>query len=292
MKILIIGRNGQLGRELHRTCQTLGTIVSVDFPEIDLSKTTELRSYIQMVKPNIIINAAAYTNVDKAESEPEMAYEVNAIAPLIMAEEIRKFNGALVHYSTDYVFDGNKNTPYVETDLTNPINVYGTTKLEGEKLVQSVNGISLIFRTSWMFSLTSSSFVTKVLRWAREQEKLKIVDDQISNPTSASMLAEITAQVISQGKTDMIAYLKEIQGMYHLAGSGYCSRYEWARTIIDLDPMKAEQLCHELVPVTTQEFPTPAKRPLRSSLDCNKFFETFGLSLPLWYESLRILMQA
>ena len=290
MRILLIGKNGQLGWELQRTCATLGEVIPVDFPEIDLSKTGDLRNQIRAIKPNLIINAAAYTNVDKAESEPELAHLVNAIAPTVMAEEIQKLKGALIHYSTDYVFDGNKGTPYIETDLPNPINVYGATKWEGEKMVQATGGAFLIFRTSWVYSLRQGGFVTKVLQWARQQEVLRIVDDQVGSPTWARMLAEATSQVIAQGRSDPIGYLAEKQGLYHLAGAGSCSRFEWAKAILELDPNKEEQVVKEFLPAKNQDYPTLARRPRYSSLECNKFLNFSRIKMLEWMQTIAIAM--
>jgi dTDP-4-dehydrorhamnose reductase len=269
-KILLIGKNGQVGWELQRTCCTLGEVVALDYPEIDLANVSGIRSLIADVKPSILINAAAYTNVDKAESEPEVARAVNAIAPGVMAEEAKKLGAVFIHYSTDFVFDGAKGSPYVETDTPNPLNVYGASKLEGEQLVQAAGGAYLIFRTSWVYSMRQGGFVTKVLQWARQQEILRIVDDQIGSPTWARMLAEATSQVIAQGRGDPFGYIGEKAGLYHLAGGGSCSRYEWARAILELDPKKEEQIVKHLLPAKSSEFPTPAKRPMNTGLDCGK----------------------
>jgi dTDP-4-dehydrorhamnose reductase len=267
-RIMLIGKNGQLGWELQRTLATLGEVISYDYPEIDLSKPENLRNIIRNAAPQIIVNAAAYTNVDKAESETELAQRVNAIAPGVMAEEARRLNAAIIHYSTDYVFDGKKGSSYVETDAPDPLNTYGKTKLEGELAVKAAGEAYLIFRTSWVFSLRQGGFVTKVLQWARQQTTLRIVDDQIGSPTWSRMLAEATAQVIAQGRNDPVEYLREKAGLYHLAGAGTASRYEWARAILELDPHREEQVMKELLPAKTSEFPTPAVRPMNTGLDC------------------------
>ncbi|MCX6055312.1 MAG: dTDP-4-dehydrorhamnose reductase [Chloroflexi bacterium] len=290
MKILLFGKNGQLGWELQRSCMTLGEVTAVDYPEVDLSHLDELRVLIRAEKPNLILNAAAYTNVDKAESEPELARKVNALAPAVMAEEVKKLNGAFIHYSTDYVFDGTKGSPYDETDHPNPINVYGATKLEGEQLVQGVGGSSLVFRTSWVYSLRQGGFVNKVLQWAREQEALRIVDDQIGSPTWARMLAEATAQVIIQGHNEPTGYIRERSGLYHLAGVGSCSRFEWARAILEFDPNKEEQVVKEMLRAKSNEFLTPARRPLFTGLTCAHFMESFSLHLPHWTRNIEIAM--
>jgi dTDP-4-dehydrorhamnose reductase len=289
-RILLIGRNGQLGWELQRTLATLGEVVALDFPDIDLGNPAGLRELIRGISPNLIVNAAAYTNVDKAESEPELARKINAIAPGVMAEESKRLGAAFVHYSTDYVFDGTKGSAYTERDVPNPLNVYGKTKLEGEQLVQAAGGAYLIFRTSWVYSLRQGGFVTKVLQWARQQETLRIVDDQIGSPTWARMLAEATAQVVAQGRSESVDYLREKAGLYHLAGGGSASRYEWAKAILELDPRGDEQVVKEILPAKTSDFPTLAVRPEFSSLDCSFFKQVFGLNVSCWKEQLSFLL--
>jgi dTDP-4-dehydrorhamnose reductase len=276
-KILQIGTKGQLGWELLRTCAPLGEVVALDYPDVDLSDSAGLRELVRNVKPDIIINAAAYTNVDKAESEPELARAINATGPGILAEEAKKINAVLVHYSTDYVFDGTKGSPYVETDQPNPLNVYGQTKLEGEQAIAASGCVNLILRTSWVYSMRQGGFVTKVLQWARTQEVMRVVDDQISSPTSARLLAEITALVLAQGRDDVSGYLSEKGGLYHCAGGSSCSRYEWAKAILELDPRKEEQVVKELLPAKSSEFSVPANRPMVSVLDCSSLEGKFNL---------------
>ena len=290
-RILLIGKNGQLGWELQRTLATLGEVVSLDFPAVDLGSPESLRELIHGISPSLIVNAAAYTNVDKAESEPDLARRINAIAPGVMAEEAKRIGAAFIHYSTDYVFDGTKGSAYVETDVPNPLNVYGRTKLEGEQLVQAVGGAYLIFRTSWVYSLRQGGFVTKVLQWARQQEILRIVDDQIGSPTWARMLAEATAQVIAQGRGELVDYLLGTTGLYHLAGGGSASRYEWAKAILELDPRKEEQVLKEILPAKTSEFPTLAERPLQSELLIDRFKIIFRMPLHNWNKYLKLLLE-
>ena len=289
-KILQIGTNGQVGWELLRTCSPLGELIGLDYPAVDLSDSAGLRELVRNTKPDIIINAAAYTNVDKAEIEPELARAINAIGPGVLAEEAKKINAVIVHYSTDYVFDGTKGSPYLETDVTNPLNVYGKTKLEGEQAVQTVGGAYLVLRTSWVYSMRQGGFVSKVLQWSRQQEVLRVVDDQISSPTWARMLAAATALALAQGRDDPAGYISEKAGLYHIAGSGACSRYEWAKAILELDPKKSEHKVQQLLPAKSSQFPTPAERPLVSVLDCGKFAQVFGLRLPAWRESLQLAM--
>jgi dTDP-4-dehydrorhamnose reductase len=286
-RILLIGKNGQLGWELHRTLATLGELIAVDYPEIDLGQPETGRDLIRRIQPQVIVNAAAYTAVDQAETEQELARKINAIAPGILAEEALRLNALFIHYSTDYVFDGTKGTPYTESDVPNPLNFYGLSKLEGEQNVENIGGAYLIFRTSWVYSLRQQSgFVNKVLQWARQQETLHLVNDQISNPTWARMLAEVTAQVLAQGSDTC----SERKGLYHLAGSGFTSRFEWAKSILALDPNHGEQTVKELLPASTSEFPTSARRPLFSALDCGNFSDVFELKLPDWKQALEMAM--
>lgn len=290
-KILQIGTKGQVGWELLRTCAPLGEVVALDYPDVDLSDSASLRELVIKISPDIIINAAAYTNVDKAESEPELARAINATGPGVLAEEAKKINAVLVHYSTDYVFDGTKGSPYVETDTPNPLSVYGHTKLEGERAVAASGCVNLVLRTSWVYSMRQGGFVTKVLQWAREQEVMRVVDDQISGPTSARMLAEITALILAQGRDDVFGYLSEKSGLYHCAGNGSCSRYEWAKAILEFDPNKEEQKVKQLERARSSDFPVPAERPLVSVLNCDKIEKTFGLCLLPWQEGLKLTIR-
>jgi dTDP-4-dehydrorhamnose reductase len=287
MKLLLLGNTGQLGWELQRTLQPLGVVVALDYPEINMADASNIRKTLQEHRPDVIINATAYTAVDKAESEPELAEAINATGPGVLAEEARKLKAVLVHYSTDYVFDGKKGAPYIETDLPNPLNVYGLSKLHGEQAIQQVGGAYLILRTSWVYSLRQGGFVNKVLEWARRQEPLRMVTDQVSNPTWCRMLAEITAQVLARGED----YACESAGLYHLAGSGFASRFEWAKLILELDPKKSEQRVREILPALTSDFPTPAQRPLFSALDCSRFLAAFGLKLPHWKSAMQLALK-
>lgn len=290
MKILLLGNTGQVGWELNRTLLTLGELVALDYPHIDMADPDSIRSVVRETKPNLIVNATAYTDVDKAESEPGLAMAINGTGPGILAQEAKKMGAGLIHYSTDYVFDGTKGSPYTEEDQPNPINVYGETKLAGEKAVQAVGGTYLIFRTSWVYSLRRPCFVTKVLEWARTQEVLRIVDDQISSPTWARTLAEATAQVIAQGRTDPLGFLAEKSGLYHLTDRGSCSRYEWANEILKLDPFPGEQEVRETQSAKTSYFPTPAVRPLISVLGSGNLTDHFDLHLLDWKKSFSIAM--
>jgi dTDP-4-dehydrorhamnose reductase len=292
MRILLFGKNGQLGWELCRTLAPLGEVIAYDFPEVDLSEGDSLTRIVRRLRPEVIVNAAAYTAVDRAESEVERAFAVNARAPGLMAEEAQALGAALVHYSTDYVFDGGKGSPYVETDTPNPLGVYGRSKLEGERAVEQACQACLTLRTSWVYSLRGDSFVAKVLQWSRQQPTLRVVDDQIGCPTWAHTLADATARLLAMGGKDISGWLRERGGLYHLAGDGFASRFEWAQAILRYDPHREGQVTRQVLPARTADFPTPAQRPLFSALDCTKFGDAFGFRLPAWEEALRLAMRA
>lgn len=290
MKILLLGKNGQLGWELNRSLQPLGEMIALDYPEVNLADAKSIRETVKQVQPNVIYNATAYTAVDKAESEPELAEAINGAGPGILAEEARKINAVLIHYSTDYVFDGIKGSPYTETDAPNPINVYGATKLHGEQTIQQAGGIYLIFRTSWVYSLRQGGFVMKALEWAHTQKTLRIVADQIGSPTWARILAETTALLLARAGDNFLSSLAEHKGLYHLAGDGYASRLEWTKAILKLDRKRDEQIVEKILPALTSDFPTAAQRPLFSALDCSKFEQTFNLRLPPWQTALELAL--
>ena len=292
MRIILLGNTGQLGWELERSLAPLGDVIALDYPAINLANAENTRQVIRQLKPGLLINATAYTAVDRAEAEPELASAVNASGPACLSEEALRSGAAFIHFSTDYVFDGLKGSAYLEMDTPNPLGVYGRSKLAGEQAIQKTGGAYLILRTSWVYSLRHDSFVSKVLGWARQQPHLKLVTDQVSGPTWARMLAEITAQLIALGGMNPVAWLFERRGLYHLAGSGYCSRLEWGREILRLDPHKDEQVVHEVLPALTADFPTAARRPLFSALNNDHFTQVFGLRLPDWQSALRLSMQA
>jgi len=290
VNILLLGNTGQLGWELQRTLAPLGQVAALDYPEVNLVDAAGLRQIVRRLHPQVIVNATAFTAVDRAESETELAMAVNSRGPGILAEEAAALGAALLHFSTDYVFDGAKGSAYIETDIPNPLNVYGRSKWAGEQAVQQVGGAYLILRTSWVYSLRRDSFVTKVLKWARQQRTLRLVTDQVSNPTWARMLAEVTAQMLAMGGRDVVPWLTERRGLYHLAGDGYASRMEWAQAILRCDPHRDEQVIGDILPGQTDDFPSPACRPLFSALNCDHFFEVFGLRLPPWEIALRLAM--
>ena len=290
MNIVLFGKNGQLGWEFQRSLPLLGNVVALDRGDLDLCDLAAIQKVLREVRPSLIVNASAYTDVDGAETKPDLARTINALAPGAMAETTRELGAVLVHYSTDYVFDGRAKTPYTEMDPTDPLNTYGKSKLEGEEHIQQAAGAYLILRTSWVYSLRGNSFVNKVLAWARKNSTLRIVDDQISGPTWARTLAEITVLALAQNQANRYESIRERSGVYHLAGSGFVSRYEWAKQIVANDPRRAEQTVQAVEPVRSAEFPTPAIRPLFSALDCSHFQETFGLQLPPWDSTLQLAM--
>jgi dTDP-4-dehydrorhamnose reductase len=285
LKIVLFGKYGQLGWELCRTLAPLGELTAIDRDELDLQDAAALENFLRAEQPQVIVNASAYTAVDRAEQEQELAFQINERAPRVMADVARSLRAGMIHFSTDYVFDGRLGRPYFESDSTNPINVYGRSKLAGEQAIQQVGESYLIFRTAWVYSLRGDSFVTKILEWSHQKSELRVVDDQVSNPTWARMLAETTALLLARAGTDVPAYLAEKRGLYHLAGSGFTSRLEWAKRILEADPNRSRQLVQSIQPARTDEFPTPAVRPLFSALDGSRFENTFNLRLPPWEQT-------
>jgi len=290
MKTLLFGKNGQLGWEFQRILPILGEVISMDREDLDICDLRAIQKTIDELKPDLIINASAYTDVDLSEKENELAMKINALAPGIMAEMSRKLEAVFVHYSTDYVFDGRKGSTYKESDPTHPLNVYGKSKLAGEENIKQAGEAYLILRTSWVYSLRGNSFVNKVLKWSRQNKNLKVVNDQISSPTWARTLAEVTGFVLAQHKKDLYEAICERGGIYHLTGGGFTSRYEWAKQILANDPARSEQIVQAIEPASSEEFPTPAVRPLFSALDCALFEEKFGLRLPDWRDTLQLAM--
>jgi dTDP-4-dehydrorhamnose reductase len=290
MKIILLGKYGQLGWELQRTTAALGELVAVDFPEIDLSEPKPVLSMIMDLKPDLVINATAYTDVDKAEEQIDLANRINGIAPGLIAGACRKCETAFIHYSTDYVFDGQKGSAYLESDQPGPINIYGKSKLMGENQVIEAGGACLILRTSWVYSLRKGGFVNKVLEWSRKQPVMRIVDDQTGSPTWARLLAEITALMIAGLKEKPYQALQSYAGIYHLAGDGCASRYKWAQAILELSPGQEERLTERIDPAKSNEFTTAASRPVNSGLDSSHFYSTFNLRLPPWQDALKLAL--
>ena len=284
MKILLIGKYGQVAWELQRTLSPIGDVVAVGRSDVNLADVAAVRKLVGEIRPAVVVNAAACTAVDKAETETEHCHQINATLPGVLAEEAKKVDALFVHYSTDYVFDGTKTSPYVENDPTNPLGVYGASKLAGEEAVRAVGVDYLLFRLCWVYGARGQNFMLTMLRLAREREKLRVVRDQVGCPTWSRMIAEVTAQAVRQvlASHDRAIY----SGIYDLAASGHTNWHGFASRIVELMP-EAERKCREIEAITTAEYPTPAKRPAYSVLNCDKLAKTFGLRLPDWEFSLR-----
>jgi len=284
MRMLLTGVGGQVGWELRRTLAPLGELIAVDRRALDLADAAALARAVREARPHLVVNAAAHTAVDRAESEPELANAVNATAPGVLAEECRHLGAALVHYSTDYVFGGDKAGPYTEDDAPAPINVYGASKLRGERAIQAAGARHLILRTSWVYGLRGANFLLTMRRLARERPELRVVDDQTGAPTWCRMIAEATAQLVARGLGTRggAGLFAEASGVYHLAAGGATTWYGFAREIF-----AGSEGGPPIVPITTAQHPTPARRPANSRLDCAKLERAFGVRLPAWNESLR-----
>jgi len=285
-RIMLTGKNGQIGWELQRALAPLGEVVALDRRLLDLADPAQIRERVREIKPGLIVNAAAYTAVDRAEAEPEPAMAVNGIAPGILAEEAKRIGAAMVHYSTDYVFDGAKTTPYTEEDAPNPLNVYGRSKLAGEQAVQAVGVPHLILRTSWVCGMRGKNFLLTILRLARERAELKIVDDQIGTPTWSRAIAEATARILSADTLPVT----DASGIYHLTASGNTTWYGFAKAILALDPNPSEHVCKHIKPIPTSVYPTPARRPAYSVLLNSKLKAAFGVVLPGWEQGLKLAL--
>jgi len=291
MKILLFGKNGQLGWELNRSLQAFGDIVALDVDEADFSEPENLRQVVQQVKPDVICNAVAYTAVDKAETEEALAMNINGIAPGVLAEEALKLGALLLHYSTDYVFDGRKTSPYVETDTPNPLNAYGRTKLAGEIAVQSSNCNYLILRTSWVYASRAQNFLLTMLKLAQEREMLSIVSDQVGSPTSARLISDTTVLCLQQAIKERHAGIFS-SDLYHLTNSGHTSWFGFTEEIVGQasSQLGVKLALKELKAIPTSEYPTPAIRPMNSQLDLAKLESVFTVKMPDWKKSLSICM--
>ncbi|NOT21852.1 MAG: dTDP-4-dehydrorhamnose reductase [Nitrospiraceae bacterium] len=292
MKILLLGKNGQVGFELQRALAPLGEVCAVDQPECDLAEASAIRELVRSFKPDLIVNPAAYTAVDKAESNQEMAHALNAVAPGVLGEEAAKLGAWVMHYSTDYVFDGIKPGAYTEDDPTNPQNVYGRTKRAGEIALQQSGARHLIFRTSWVVGAHGSNFAKTILRLAAEREDLTVVADQYGAPTSAALLADVTAQLVWQRQRaggESFGF-----GLYHLVAGGETNWCDYAKFVLS-EALAAGQplklLPDSIRAITSSEYPTPAKRPANSRMDTSKLRSTFGLELPDWKIGVRHILQ-
>jgi dTDP-4-dehydrorhamnose reductase len=300
-KILLTGKNGQLGDDLQHILPRLGDVVATDRRQLDLSRPDEIRKLIRDVHPSLIVNAAAYTAVDQAEKDESLARAINSEAPAIMAEEAKKIGAAIVHYSTDYVFDGGKNFPYDENDPPNPISVYGRTKLAGEQAVRDLGVDHLIFRTAWVYSTRGKNFLLTILRLATQREELRIVSDQVGAPTWSREIAGATVEALEQicDRTDETAKWSERSGTYHMTASGESNWYEFTQAILQeaaQSPQSTawfqaatngkELITRRVIPITTAEYPTPARRPAYSVLSNSKLNRVFGIQSPDWRQQL------
>jgi dTDP-4-dehydrorhamnose reductase len=274
--ILVTGASGQIGFDVARLLEPHGEVIAADRATLDLADADAIVAAVRGAKPRLIVNAGAYTAVDRAESEPELARAVNARAPGILAEEAKRVGALLVHYSTDYVFDGKRTTPYPEDAPTAPLNIYGQTKLEGEHAVAAAGRHALVFRTSWVYALRGRNFLLTVRRLAAERDEISIVADQLGVPNWSRSLAEATVRVVAAG----LAGAAERAGLYHLSASGSASWYEFAQAIVGDAPHP------RVVPITTAEYPTPARRPAYGVLATQRFEATFGFGLDDWRETL------
>jgi dTDP-4-dehydrorhamnose reductase len=274
--ILVTGSNGQLGFELAPLLAQSADVVAADRAKLDLADADAVVAAVRGAKPDLIINAGAYTAVDRAEKEEPLAAAVNARAPGILAEEAKRLGAVLIHYSTDYVFDGTRTTPYREDAPTSPLNVYGATKLEGERAIAAVGGYALVFRTSWVYGLRGRNFLLTMRKLAAERDELRIVSDQLGVPNWCRALAEATARVVTLG----IAALSDRAGLYHLSATGEASWYDFARAIV------GDVATPRIVPIATADYPLPARRPAYGVLDTSRFEATFAFALADWRETL------
>ncbi|AIY40050.1 dTDP-4-dehydrorhamnose reductase [Collimonas arenae] len=289
MKILVTGKTGQVGYELERSLQGLGEVIALDRNQMDLSNLTQVRDVIREIKPNLIVNPAAYTAVDKAETEPELAMLVNGEAPGVMAEEAKKLGAAIIHYSTDYVFDGTKISPYTENDPTCPINEYGRSKLAGELAIKASGVPHLILRTSWVYGTRGKNFLLTVLRLALDRSELRIVGDQHGAPTWCRTIADTTAHIVAQmmSTQDAHAWWQEKGGLYHLTAQGHTTWAGFTEAILANTTLPKKPV---VTAITTQEYPLPAKRPNNSVISCEKLTSVF-CGLPAWERALKLCQE-
>ena len=287
-KILLIGKGGQIGGELSSLLQPFGELIIYGKQDLDLTQEDRIREKLRDVQPHVIVNAAAYTAVDKAEEEPDLALAVNGTAPAILAEEAKKLGAALVHYSTDYVFDGEKPGPYTEEDSPSPLGVYGRTKLAGDEAIQSTGLPHLIFRTAWVYGLKGGNFLLTIQRLAKERDELKIVDDQIGSPTWSRTIAQTTAnvltQVLPQSSPGDLSRFEQASGLYNLVCGGQTSWFGFAQAILEASSSSQDT---KLTSISTSEYPTPAKRPQNSVLSTERLRSAFGITPPAWDVTLR-----
>ncbi|QIL70237.1 dTDP-4-dehydrorhamnose reductase [Diaphorobacter sp. HDW4B] len=291
-KILLLGKGGQVGWELQRSLSVLGQVTALDFDSTehcgDFSNPEGVAATVRALAPDVIVNAAAHTAVDKAESEPDFARKLNATTPGLIAQEAAKLKALLVHYSTDYVFDGSGDKPWAETDATGPLSVYGSTKLEGEELIRASGAKHIILRTSWVYAARGGNFAKTMLRLAQERDRLTVINDQFGAPTGADLLADVTAHAIRH-----LANKPEDGGLYHCVAGGVTTWFDYAKFVIEQAQKIKPELqikATDIAPVPTSAFPTPAKRPNNSRLNTAKLQSTFGLTLPHWQHGVQRML--
>lgn len=298
--ILLIGATGQIGWELARVASLSGLVVAPPHAALDLTDPDRIRRQVRALEPKLIVNAAAYTAVDRAEQEPDLAAAINAEAPALLAEEAKRLGIGLVHFSTDFVFDGEppdasgEIRPYRESDIPNPINVYGRTKLAGERAIQEIAPAYLILRTSWIYAARGTNFLRTIRGLAHEREELRVVSDQIGSPTWAGWVAGATAGILSQcWRPEDVGRMAEVSGVYHLAAAGQTSWHGFATTIVSRlrESGDTEVAARRVTAIATSEYPTPARRPAYSVLDCGAVRDAFGVSPPDWGEQLRLCLE-
>ncbi len=292
MKTLLFGKNGQLGWELNRSLQPLGQVIALNREQADFSDPDSLREIVRNIKPDVIVNAVAFTAVDKAEDDEDLAAIINSVAPGILAEEALRIDALLIHYSTDYVFDGTKEGPYIETDEPNPVNAYGRTKLAGEHALQSSGCNYLIFRTSWIYASRAHNFLLTILKLANERDELSIVADQIGSPTSARLVADTTVLCLHQAVKEKRSGVFS-SGLYHLTSSNYTSWHGFSEEIVSTANiyLNASLKVKIIKGIPTVDYPTPAKRPMNSCLSTTGAEKKFHIHLPDWKVLLRLCME-
>jgi dTDP-4-dehydrorhamnose reductase len=293
IRLLLTGRNGQVGFELARTLQTLGEVVALDQPDCDLSDAENVTSLLDAVRPEVIVNTAAFTAVDLAESQEDLAFRINAEAPAAMARWARSNGAAMLHYSTDYVFDGRTTKPWRESERIGPLSAYGRSKAAGETAILDSGAPAIILRTSWVYANRGQNFVRTMLRLAREREEIKVVNDQLGAPTWARSVAEATAQILARAGRDADSVRRNFEergGIFHLTASGATTWYEFAKRVFD-GVADSQRRLKRLVPIATTEYSTPAQRPMYSLLDNSRVGEIWGIRMPQWEQALNLCLE-
>ena len=290
-RVLILGRTGQLGWELRHKLACLGAVAGVGSAEVDFSRPDSIRKAVRAAEPAVIVNAAAYTAVDRAESEPELAMAINGTAPGVLAEEAKRLRSILVHYSADYVFDGTKRDSYVETDAPHPLSVYGKSKLAGDVAIQATGCDYLILRTTWVYGPRGNNFLLTMLRLARERDELQIVDDQHGAPTSSECIAQATANILAQLLAPSSGGLDDRSGIYNLTCAGETTWFGFAKALLTAAAATLGTPLPTVLPIPTSEYPRPAKRPANSRLSCQRLETTFGVRMPRWEDALSLVLE-